>query len=220
MVFFLMDWKGINEGIVKKSRKTIYLFSAILVVLALILSLSEKGINTLFLANDFGYLSFIFISLALLVTPIRRIFPLFPFNPTMVYARRALGVSAFSFALLHFLTHFLFTFSGKIEAVLFANEISNFGISFGSVSLIIFFALFLTSTNWAVKKLGRNWFRLHQLVYVAYPFIIWHAIRTGADFREKTIFATIFLAVAGITIVLEAGRIFLYLKQKKKQKME
>jgi sulfoxide reductase heme-binding subunit YedZ len=205
-----------KDRLVQKAGKIVYFLAAVLLVLALFFSFTDNGVNTTLLANSNGFLAFTFVSLALAVTPLRRVFPAFSLNQVLIKGRRALGVSAFVFALLHYSTHFLFTFSGKIEAVLFANTLTSNGFIAGYGAFAIFFLLFLTSTDYAVRKLGKNWFKLHKIVYLSYPLIIWHAVNVGTDFSNQTIFANVFFVIAIITILLEAGRIVLYFKQKGK----
>lgn len=202
-----MDFKSFNQRIFKKFRVIIYSISLTLLIILFIISFSKGKINTVSLANNLGYLAFIYLSLALSVTPIRKIFPEFPFNQSFANGRRAMGVSAFVFAFFHINLHFFFTFSGSQEALIKFSVANRYGILSGLIAFFILFAMALTSTDWAVKKLGRKWFRLHRLVYIAYPLIIWHAINVGRDFKIINTFSGIFLMIVGITIILELWRV-------------
>lgn len=85
--------------------------------------------------------------------------------------RRQTGISVFIFLL----THSLFVFF--IPWIAFnLNPFSfiNGSIVFGLVSLFIFLPLFLSSNQWSQKVLGRNWKRLHRLVYTAYWTLFLH----------------------------------------------
>jgi sulfoxide reductase heme-binding subunit YedZ len=44
----------------------------------------------------------------------------------------------------------------------------------GTITLIIFTILAITSNNWSVKKLKKNWKKLHQLTYLATFLLTWH----------------------------------------------
>ncbi len=44
----------------------------------------------------------------------------------------------------------------------------------GIVLLSIFTVLAITSNDWSVKKLKKNWKRLHRLTYLAMFLLVWH----------------------------------------------
>jgi sulfoxide reductase heme-binding subunit YedZ len=87
--------------------------------------------------------------------------------------RRALGLYAFMYASLHFLI-FLgldYTFDWLlIFDVVFEKPYIIIGLS----TLLILMALAITSFRWWMKRLGKNWKRLHRLVYIAAVFAILH----------------------------------------------
>ena len=99
-----MAEKAANTNLIKKSRKIIYLVAFIL-VLGVIANSYFGNRDTVALADSFGLLAFTFLSIALMVTPVRVLFPKFALNPVLYHARRAVGVSAFGFALLHYFSH-------------------------------------------------------------------------------------------------------------------
>lgn len=45
---------------------------------------------------------------------------------------------------------------------------------YGLLGLLLLIPLALTSNRWAMKRLGKNWKRLHRLVYVIVPLLVWH----------------------------------------------
>ncbi|MEZ4663838.1 MAG: ferric reductase-like transmembrane domain-containing protein [Caldilineaceae bacterium] len=45
---------------------------------------------------------------------------------------------------------------------------------FGLFGLLLLIPLALTSNRWAMRRLGKNWKRLHRLVYIAVPLLVWH----------------------------------------------
>ncbi|MDO8553697.1 MAG: ferric reductase-like transmembrane domain-containing protein [Candidatus Micrarchaeota archaeon] len=210
-----MTLKDINMKLVKKARILIYVIAFLLVV-ATWLVYSKEGTMTTDMSNAFGYLAFSFLSLALIVTPIRVIWPKFELNTTFLMARRALGVSAFIFALFHSSIQFFVNFAGDIN-ILSTYASANIFLLFGSISLTILFLLFITSTDYAVRKLGKTWFSLHKLVYLAYPVIILHAYKIGLDFLDGKIdlYSGSFLVIAAITILLEIIRICFSLSKPK-----
>lgn len=46
----------------------------------------------------------------------------------------------------------------------------------GIFTFLIFMLLAITSNDWSVKKLKKNWKKLHQLTYLAMFLLIWHII--------------------------------------------
>ncbi|MGR3627331.1 MAG: protein-methionine-sulfoxide reductase heme-binding subunit MsrQ [Limimaricola sp.] len=77
--------------------------------------------------------------------------------------RRAIGLLTFFFVLAHF----------SVWAIL---DVQSFGrvwadilkrpyVTVGMIAFLGLIPLALTSNNWSVRRLGRNWRRLHQLVY-------------------------------------------------------
>jgi sulfoxide reductase heme-binding subunit YedZ len=194
-----MAFEKLNRAVFKKARPITYLAALILLAASAFLSLNSGGIGFLGLANRAGWLSFSFISLALLVTPLRAVLPKFSLNPSLVYARRAFGVSGCGFALLHFVLQSVFLFGfglGPLERTWA-----------GTIAMAIIFVLGITSTDYAVRKLGRNWFRLQRLVYLAYPLILIHAIGIGIDFGRADAYSVSFLVIAAVTLAFEAARI-------------
>lgn len=104
-----------------------------------------------------------FMIIAMIISPMRLMFPANRFWLWMMRRRRYFGVAAFCYALLHTLLYFVDM--GSLSAVL--DEALLLGIWTGWLAMFIFIPLAITSNNWSVRKMGRNWKRLQQLVYVA-----------------------------------------------------
>ena len=113
------------------------------------------------------------VGLSLLIGPLAVLYPKLNF----VKYRRAVGVAGFVIILLHaslifsvrlgFSTKFLL---GNLNP--FAN-----GLFMGLLALLTLFPLFLTSADWATRKLGQqNWKNLHRLIYVSFLLIVLHAL--------------------------------------------
>lgn len=206
----------LNQRLISRARLITYVVA--FVVALTTGSVYWTGAPNLLLANAFGYLSFLFLCLALVVTPVMKIWPRFALNGTLYMARRAFGVSAFVFALVHYFQMIFVGFGGDVAAVYSFAFGGNWPILAGILALFIFFLLAVTSFDFAVKKLGKRWFTLHKLVYLAYPFIVYHAYSIGVDFMNGQImnpYALSFLAIALVTLVLELVRVYLSLSNKK-----
>jgi sulfoxide reductase heme-binding subunit YedZ len=58
-----------------------------------------------------------------------------------------------------------------------------------------------TSNDRMIKRLGRNWKRLHQLAYVVPVLGVLHFLwLVKADVREPLIYATVLLALLGVRV--------------------
>jgi len=102
-----------------------------------------------------------FLLLTLAVTPAR---DLFGWN--YLRYRRALGLLCFYYALMHLAVYMILDQALDLNTVI-ADIIKRPFITIGMASLIILIPLAATSNAWSIRRLGRNWVRLHRLVYVA-----------------------------------------------------
>lgn len=129
-----------------------------------------------------------FLWMSLAVTPLRRIGNW----PKLILVRRTLGVAALCYALMH-LT--LYAVDLKLDLPRVAAEIAlRFYLTIGFVALVGLAVLGSTSTDAAIKRLGRNWSRLHKMVYVIGVLAAFHFfIQSKADVYEPTLMAGFFL---------------------------
>ncbi len=86
--------------------------------------------------------------------------------------RRQLGITVFLLALAHYMLLRLL----PIAAGIFPFSLPVGFEIFGSLALFILFALFLTSNNYSMKKLGHWWKRLHRFVYLAVEILVLHTV--------------------------------------------
>ncbi len=211
--------RDINIWLVQKARMVVYLIALLLVVVVWF-SFSKNGSVDMPMSNAFGYLAFSFLSLALIVTPIRTIWPRFELNASLYMARRAIGVSAFVFGAFHYLIQLSVNFNNDMLA-LFSLMFTANGtwLLVGYIAFVILFILFATSFDLAVKKLGNHWFTLHKLVYVAYLFIFLHAYSIGVDFANGMLnaYSGSFVAIAILTLILEAVRLYVVYTKRKQE---
>ena len=127
---------------------------------------------TQMLLHPTGEFSARFLIIAMALTPLRMLFPNSGFLRWMMKRRRYFGVAAFFYALLHTVLYVLDM--GSLEAIL--GEFLALGIWTGWLAMAIFVPLALTSTDSAVRRLGVNWKRLQQTVYIAAVATLLHWI--------------------------------------------
>lgn len=105
-----------------------------------------------------------FLLITLAVTPVRR---LSPHLAWLIRFRRMLGLFAFFYGTLHIFT-FIWLFSGFDVHAMAADILKRRFITMGLLGWLLMVPLALTSTAWAVRKIGgKRWQALHRLVYVS-----------------------------------------------------
>jgi len=110
------------------------------------------------------------------LTPLRVLFPHSQIVAALNRHRRAIGVSACVYGLLHFAAHVLY--EGGWEGL--QRSLSKPFIWYGLVGLSILVILAATSNQFSIRKLGgRNWKRLHRLAYIAAALVIYHQAIAG-----------------------------------------
>ena len=147
--------------------------------------LGSDPIETITFATGDWTLRFLLITLA--VTPFRQWFGL----SSLLRFRRMLGLYVFFYACCHFLVWFIIdhalSFGEMIEDI-----IDRPYITFGFSALMLLIPLAITSNNAMVRKLGRRWKKLHQLVYAIIILGVLHYLwLTKADYLEPGIYAVI-----------------------------
>lgn len=124
------------------------------------------------LLHPSGEFSARFMIIAMMLTPLRMLFPKSRTVLWLMRRRRYLGVAAFGYAALHTLYYLIDL--GTMSAVL--ADITRFGIWTGWVAFVIFVPLAMTSNNASLRRLGRSWKTLQRFVYAAAVATLLHWI--------------------------------------------
>ena len=124
----------------------------------------KVGPNPLeFATRTTGMLTLVFLLLTLSITPLRKIFSI----NAAVKVRRMIGLFAFFYGTLHLLTYVWFDRFFYFRSIV-ADVAQRRFILVGMTAFLLMVPLAITSTNNMVKRLGgKNWARLHKLVYLA-----------------------------------------------------
>jgi sulfoxide reductase heme-binding subunit YedZ len=111
---------------------------------------------------------------ALAVTPLRR---LTGWNGLIRY-RRTIGLLAFTYACLHFLTYLVLDQGFPLQGFAIAYVVEDIAkrpyITVGFTAFLLLIPIAWTSTKGWIRRLGRRWTTLHQLVYVAAALGVLH----------------------------------------------
>lgn len=134
--------------------------------------------------------------LTLAISPMRDVFGL----PALLRHRRALGVTAFIYGLLHFLAY-AWLDKGLLLDDIVRDVLKRNFILVGLLALILMTPLALTSFNRAIKALGgKRWQTLHRLVYVVALLGLLHFYWKKSaknDLAEVLVYAVILAVLLG-----------------------
>jgi methionine sulfoxide reductase heme-binding subunit len=123
---------------------------------------NQLGTNPIeLITRSTGTWTLVFLCCTLAVTPLRVISQ----AHWLAQLRRPLGLFAFFYAVLHMTTWVWFDQWFDLSDMI-KDVIKRPFITVGMLAVILLTPLALTSTKAMMKRLGRNWMRLHQLVYV------------------------------------------------------
>ena len=115
----------------------------------------------------------------LCVSPVRALSPRLSW---LVQFRRLLGLLMFFYATLHMFT-WLGLYAGFDLNTIQTDILRRRFIIMGVTTYLLLLPLALTSTTWSIRKLGgKNWNRLHMLIYVAALTAMahyWWKVKTG-----------------------------------------
>ena len=112
----------------------------------------------------------------------------------VVRVRRALGLYAFLYVGLHFLTFVWLDYRLDLKLLLRAILDQRY-VLVGLAAGLILLALALTSTKGWQKRLGRNWKRLHRWVYLAGILAVVHFLWLVKDIRLPLRYAAVLAAL-------------------------
>lgn len=149
------------------------------------------------LLHPTGEFSARFLIIAMMVTPLRILFPGSGFLRWMSKRRRYFGMAAFFYALFHAVLYVVDM--GSLQAML--GEFLAIGIWTGWLAMLILLPLAMTSTDSAVRWLGPRWKTLQRTVYIAAVATLLHWIFVHNNLGPALIH---FVPLAG----LEAYRIY------------
>jgi sulfoxide reductase heme-binding subunit YedZ len=134
-----------------------------------------------------GTMALLLLVLSLAATPLNALFGWRWALPL----RKMLGLYAFFYASLHALTFFVVDY-GLDLALIWADVGEKRYIYAGSAAFLLLLPLALTSTRAAMRRLGKNWKRLHRLVYVAAPLAVVHYLwAVKSDIRLPLLYAAV-----------------------------
>jgi sulfoxide reductase heme-binding subunit YedZ len=154
------------------------------------------------LMHESGRNALLLLLAALTVTPVRR---LTGWNRVQ-QVRRMLGLWAFFYATAHLamylvFNHLCYSLSTCEFGAVWDDVVKRKFIFAGMLAFVILLALALTSTTGWIRRLGRNWTRLHRLVYAAAGSAIVHFIwKEKSDYSEPLQWGAVLAVLLGIRL--------------------
>lgn len=189
-----------------RNQKIRWLIKPVIFLLALLpltfllykASRNDLGANPIETINRFtGLWTLRFLLITLAVTPLRRIFN---WNLLLRF-RRMLGLFAFFYACLHFLSYaWLDQFFVLPE--IFKDVVKRPYITVGFACFLLLIPLALTSTNGMVRRLGaKRWQQLHRLVYlIGIGGIVHFLWLVKSDLSEPLMYGAILALLLGFRL--------------------
>lgn len=144
--------------------------------------------------HDLGLWALRLLMASLAVTPLRRL------GLNLLRQRRALGLLAFSYGILH-LVAWLWLDMGLRLGQVAEDIVKRPYIIAGMLALLAMLPLALTSTKAAIRRMGRNWNRLHRLAYAALALGVLHFILLS---RVWTIELLVYVAIGTVLLGFRA----------------
>ncbi|MCD9026858.1 sulfoxide reductase heme-binding subunit YedZ [Luteimonas sp. BDR2-5] len=143
--------------------------------------------------HELGIWALRILLLTLAITPLRQLTG----QTALLRFRRMLGLYAFAYASLHFATWLALDLGADLSQVLTEIARRPF-ITVGFLAWLLLVPLAATSTRGWMRRLGRNWARLHRLVYAIAALAVlhfWWIVKS--DWREPALYAAILALLLG-----------------------
>lgn len=164
----------------------------------------------------FGFLSLVFWYVALITSPMSKLFGKQGFMGYLLFSRRAIGVSAAYFALLHAVVSFWGQLGGFAKFGILPDPFQ-WSLVFGLVGLLVLGVMAATSFDKVVKYMTfRRWKLLHRVGYVAGVLVLLHIWMISTHIGYYWLQLTFAIMLVALTW-LESYRVSLALGKKYKR---
>ena len=137
------------------------------------------------LVEFLGITALVFLLITLSLTPLKMITK----SAQVIRFRRMLGLYCFFYALLHVTGYLLFlaNWADFLEDILKRPY-----ITLGFLAFVVLTILAFTSPKAMVRRLARNWKKLHRLIYIAAVLVIIHFLwQAKADITEPVVYGLV-----------------------------
>lgn len=184
--------------------RTFSYFKAVLFVLCLVplaraiwIVASGGAVNPIeFITRSTGTWTLSFLLITLAMTPLRRLSG----RPEPLRLRRMLGLYAFFYACLHFTTYVWLDQFFDLAAIVRDIAKRPF-VTVGFAAFVLLIPLAATSTDRMMRRLKRNWGRLHRLIYpIAVLGVLHYWWLVKKDLTQPALFAAALAVLLGLRL--------------------
>lgn len=134
-----------------------------------------------------------FLLTGLAISPVRKVFKL----NRLVQYRRMIGLFAFFYICMHFVSYIWFDQFFDVSEII-KDIIKRPFITVGFICFLLLVPLALTSTNAMMRRLKKNWGRLHKLVYpISMLALLHYFMMIKADYFQPLILLVILSVLLG-----------------------
>jgi methionine sulfoxide reductase heme-binding subunit len=160
--------------------------------------LGELGANPIeMITHQTGLWTLTLLMVTLAISPVRRMTG----QLWLIQYRRMLGLFAFFYAVLHLLTYVWLDQFFDVHSML-KDVVKRPFITMGTAAFLMLVPLAFTSTQKAIRRLGRRWQQLHRLVYFSAAAGVIHFVwLVKKDIRQPMIYAFVLTALLGYRVV-------------------
>ncbi|CAB3649997.1 protein-methionine-sulfoxide reductase heme-binding subunit MsrQ [Achromobacter dolens] len=148
-----------------------------------------------FLTRSSGTWTLVCLLVTLAITPLRRLTG----QPALVRLRRMCGLFAFFYGAMHFMA-WVWWDRGFDPAAMLQDIGERPFITVGFAAFVLMTALAATSTQWAMRKMGRRWQQLHRAIYLIGLLAVlhywWHKAGKN-DLSEPILYASVLALLLG-----------------------
>ena len=170
-------------------------FALVIAKIAGVISFGANPVEEVLHSMGKTGLNLLWITLA--ITPLRKLTK----QNWLLRLRRLLGLFAFFYLVLHLLAYAVLD-RGLDLSSLFVDVTERPYITLGMLGILLLVPLAITSTRGWQRRLGRNWTKLHRLIYVSAILGVVHFWwQVKADIREPLLYAVLLGVLLGYRIV-------------------
>ena len=178
-------------------KVTLFLVCLLPLARAAYIVLGGMAVNPIeFITRSTGTWTLVMLLAGLAITPLRRLSG----ANWLIKLRRMLGLFAFFYACLHFTTYIWLDQFFDLTAVLRDIAKRPF-ITIGFAAFVLLIPLAATSTDAMLRRLKRNWGRLHRLVYpIAALGVLHYLWLVKRDLTQPLLYAAVLAVLLGLRL--------------------
>jgi len=155
-----------------------------------------------YIMHQMGLWTLRFLMITLAITPLRKWFNF----TSLILFRRMFGLFSMFYATLHLLTYYVLYLDGNIANVV-EDIIKRPYITVGFTAYLLLVPMAFTSTKKMMRRLGKNWQKLHRSIYIVVLLGVIHFIwQVKSDLNEPVMYLLIIMLL--LIVRVKWGKLF------------